>query len=109
MPIWGHGRNVGQRSANVTPFYAVVSRQIDAVWGWNGNSAAKVVHFRYTAYRFSAALGAYRIAIGSSTVVGRRRQLLPGGDENLEHGHAAVGIIAFAFRPDLFWATDRAC
>jgi hypothetical protein len=26
--------------------------------------------------------------------VGRRRQLLPGGDENLEHGHAAVGIIA---------------
>ena len=47
------------------------------------------MHFRYTAYRFSAALGAYRIAIGSSTVVGRRRQLLPGGDENLEHGHAA--------------------
>jgi len=25
--------------------------------------------------------------------VGRRRQLLPGGDENLERGHVAVGII----------------
>jgi hypothetical protein len=75
-------------------FYAPTRREIDAVWGWNGNSAAKVVHFRYTGYRFSAALEAYRIAIGSSTVVGQRRQLLPGGDENLEHGHAAVGIIA---------------
>ena len=28
------------------PFYAVSRRQIDTVWGWNGNSAAKMVHFR---------------------------------------------------------------
>ena len=56
--------------------------------------------FGYTAYGFSAALGACRIAIGSSTVVGRRRQLLPDGDENLEHGHAAVGIIAREEEPD---------
>jgi hypothetical protein len=32
--------------------------------------------------------------------VGRRRQLLPDGDENLEHGHAAVGIIAREEEPD---------
>jgi len=33
-------------------------------------------------------------------LVGRRRQLLPGGDENLEHRHAAVGIIARQQEPD---------
>ena len=27
-------------------FCAVTGRQIDAFWGWSGNSAAKVVHFR---------------------------------------------------------------
>jgi hypothetical protein len=32
-------------------FYAVISREIDAVWGWNGNSAAKVLHLRYTSIR----------------------------------------------------------
>jgi hypothetical protein len=31
------------------PFWAVTRAEIDAVWGWNGNSAAKVVRFRYTA------------------------------------------------------------
>jgi len=48
------------------PFYAPSRRQIDAIWGWNGDSAAKVVHIRYTGYRFSAAPGACRIAIGSA-------------------------------------------
>ena len=33
-------------------------------------------------------------------LVGRRWKLLPGGDENLEHGHAAVGIIAREEKPD---------
>src|SRR5512141_2403753 len=33
-------------------------------------------------------------------LVGRRRQLLPGGDENLEYGHVAVGIIAREEEPD---------
>ena len=33
-------------------------------------------------------------------LVGRRRKLLPDGDENLEHGHAAVGIIAREEEPD---------
>src|ERR1019366_8032505 len=49
MPIPGPR---GRRSAlqrKREPFYAVIRRQIDAVWGWNGNSAAAVVHFRYTA------------------------------------------------------------
>jgi hypothetical protein len=32
--------------------------------------------------------------------VGRRRQLLPDGNENLEHRHAAVGIIAREEEPD---------
>ena len=43
-------------SANVRRFYGLTRPKIDAVWGWNGISAAKVVHFLYTAYRFSAAL-----------------------------------------------------
>ena len=33
-------------------------------------------------------------------LVGRRRQLLSNGDENLEYGHAAVGIIAREEEPD---------
>src|ERR1039458_2573428 len=44
------------RSANVSRFVRSSASEIDAGWGWNGNSAAKVVHFLYTAYRFSAAL-----------------------------------------------------
>ena len=34
-------------------------------------------------------------------LVGRCRQLLPDGDENLEDGHAAAGIIAREEEPDL--------
>src|ERR1035441_387288 len=52
----GHGRNVARHSANVSRFVRLSASEIDAGWGWNGNSAAKVVHFLYTAYRFSAAL-----------------------------------------------------
>ena len=56
MPFRGHERHVSARSANVSRFVRSSASEIDAGWGWNGNSAAKVVHFRYTAYRFSAAL-----------------------------------------------------
>ena len=40
-----HGRNVARYGANVRPFYDLTRPEIDAVRGWNGNSAAKVVHF----------------------------------------------------------------
>src|ERR1019366_1336164 len=50
----GHGRNVARYGANVRRFYAVTGRQIDPVWGWNGNSAAKVVHFRPGAWVLSS-------------------------------------------------------
>jgi hypothetical protein len=56
MPIPGPRAERSALQRKREPFYAVIRRQIDAVWGWNGNSAAAVVHFRYTAYRFSAAL-----------------------------------------------------
>ena len=32
--------------------------------------------------------------------VGRRRQLLSGGDENLEHGHATIGVSSREEEPD---------
>ena len=40
----------------------------------------------------------------SVVLVGRRRQLVPDGDENLEHGRAAVGIIASEEEPDPYRA-----
>jgi hypothetical protein len=46
MPIRGPGRNVARYSANVRPFYGLTRPEIDAVLGWNRDSAAKVVHFR---------------------------------------------------------------
>ena len=56
MPIpWPRAQRSALRRER-EPFYAPTEREIDEVWGWNGNSAAKLVHFRYTAYRFSAAL-----------------------------------------------------
>src|ERR1039457_5266889 len=51
MPFRGHERHVSPRSANVSRFVRSSASEIDAGWGWNGNSAAKVVHFLYTAYR----------------------------------------------------------
>ena len=54
----GHGRDVAQRRRERDAFYAVTGRQIDAGWGWNGNSAAKVVHFRPGAWVLSCASNA---------------------------------------------------
>src|ERR1039457_1909427 len=94
MPTRGHGCDVAPRSANVSRLTRLPDSKLTRFGAGMAILLQKWCTFGYTAYGFSAALGACRIAIGSSTVVGRRRQLLPGGDENLEHRHAAVGIIA---------------
>src|SRR5205085_11620000 len=49
-----------------------------------------------------AALDTVQELLVSVVLMGRRRQLLPGGDENLEHGPAAIGIIAREKEPDLY-------
>ncbi len=46
------------------------------------------------------ALDAVEYLLVCIVLVGRRRQLLPGGDENFEHGSIAVGIIACQEEPN---------
>src|ERR1035441_3411721 len=94
MPARCHGCDVAPRSTNVSRLTRLPDAKLTRFGAGMAILLQKWCTFGYRAYGFSAALGACRIAIGSSTVVGRRRQLLPGGDENLEHRHAAVGIIA---------------
>jgi hypothetical protein len=67
MPVWGHGRNVAQRRREREAFYAPSRRQIDAVWGWNGNSAAKVVHFCYQGLVVSAIACLQHLSVESPT------------------------------------------
>lgn len=46
MPFSARERPKSQRSANVRHLSRLADAKLTRFWGWNGNSAAKVVHSR---------------------------------------------------------------
>ena len=84
-------------------FHILAAEVIEAVHGAAGNAqrlAGTNLDGRSVNRPGQDALDPVEDLLVGVVLVGRRRQLLPYGDENLEHRHAAVGIIACDEEPD---------